>query len=163
MLFRSKLRRDTASNWTNVNPVLALAEPGVETDTNKMKIGDGTKTWTELQYIDGADVTRIKAGWIQSLGNIPEIGNGEGDDFWFESVAVDNDSNSYYVGGNYTTDTPWAVKLDSDGNILWQTDLGPFDGWAGEGQAVQIDPVNGNVVIVADMWTNGQEIGRAHV
>lgn len=152
MTTRIKLRRDTASNWTNVNPVLALAEPGVETDTNKMKVGDGTKTWSELQYIDGADVTRIKAGWIQSIGYIPNIANGEGEDFWFQSVAVDADSNSYYVGGNYNDDNPWTVKLDSEGNIVWQTGLNDFDGYAGEGQAVQIDPNNGEVVIVADMW-----------
>lgn len=161
MTTRIKLRRDTATNWTNVNPVLALAEPGVETDTNKMKIGDGTKTWTELQYIDGADVTRTKVGFITSVGYIPELGNGEGDDFWFESVAVDSDQNSYYVGGNYNNDAPWAVKLNPMGGIEWQTVLTPFDGFAGEGQAVQIDPTNGDVVVIADMWTSGQVGGQA--
>jgi hypothetical protein len=152
MTTRIKLRRDTASNWTDINPVLALAEPGVETDTNKMKIGDGTTAWDKLQYIDGADVTRIKAGFITSVGNIPELGNGEGDDFWFESVAVDADQNSYYVGGNYNDDAPWAVKLNPTGGIEWQTKLGPFDGYAGEGQAIEIDPTNGQLVVIADMW-----------
>lgn len=45
-----KLRRDTAANWVSANPVLALAEPGLETDTDKLKIGDGVSTWTELAY-----------------------------------------------------------------------------------------------------------------
>lgn len=161
MTTRIRLRRDTAANWNTANPVLALAEPGVETDTNKMKMGDGTKTWTELQYLDGADVTRIKAGWIQSVGYIPEVASGEGDDFWFESVAVDNNMNSYYVGGNYNDDQPWHVKLDSNGDIVWQTRLTPFDAYAGEGQAVQIDPTNGEIVVVADMWNSGQVGGDA--
>lgn len=30
-----QLRRDTAANWTNANPVLADGELGFETDTKK--------------------------------------------------------------------------------------------------------------------------------
>lgn len=46
-----KLRRDTAANWTAANPTLAAGEAGFETDTNKLKIGDGTTAWTSLGYI----------------------------------------------------------------------------------------------------------------
>ena len=53
MATRIKLRRDTATRWQNINPVLSLGEPGVETDTGKMKIGDGTKTWNLLDYFAG--------------------------------------------------------------------------------------------------------------
>jgi hypothetical protein len=45
-----KLRRDTAANWTQVNPVLASGEPGVETDTGNFKIGNNSSTWTQLDY-----------------------------------------------------------------------------------------------------------------
>lgn len=45
-----KLRRDTAANWTSTNPVLAAGEPGYETDTRKIKYGDGTTAWTSLGY-----------------------------------------------------------------------------------------------------------------
>jgi len=47
-------RRDTQSNWTAVNPVLALGEFGVESDTNKFKIGDGVKNWQTLSYQGGS-------------------------------------------------------------------------------------------------------------
>lgn len=50
-----KLRRDTSSNWTLTNPVLALGEPGVETNTGQMKIGDGVHSWSSLPYV-GAGV-----------------------------------------------------------------------------------------------------------
>ena len=43
-------RRDTAAQWTSVNPVLASGEIGVETDTLNFKIGNGTSTWTQLSY-----------------------------------------------------------------------------------------------------------------
>ena len=45
-----QLRRGVASLWTSVNPVLAEAELGVETDTSKLKIGDGTTAWNALPY-----------------------------------------------------------------------------------------------------------------
>ena len=40
MAVRFQLRRDTAANWASANSVLALGEPGVETDTLKVKVGD---------------------------------------------------------------------------------------------------------------------------
>lgn len=46
-----KLRRGTATQWTTSNPVLRLGEPGVETDTNRLKIGNGVSAWNTLSYI----------------------------------------------------------------------------------------------------------------
>jgi hypothetical protein len=48
-----QVRRDTEADWESVNPVLAEGEIGFESDTNQIKIGDGTKTWNELQYSSG--------------------------------------------------------------------------------------------------------------
>ena len=45
-----QLRHDTSTNWTTYNPVLLEGEVGVETDTNKMKIGDGSTAWNSLPY-----------------------------------------------------------------------------------------------------------------
>ena len=36
-----QVRRGTASQWTSANPTLASGEWGFETDTGKVKIGDG--------------------------------------------------------------------------------------------------------------------------
>jgi hypothetical protein len=44
------LRRDTASNWTSANPTLSGGEVGIETDTLKMKLGNGSTAWTSLGY-----------------------------------------------------------------------------------------------------------------
>lgn len=52
-----QIRRDTASNWTETDPVLAQGEIGYEIDTAKIKIGDGEKPWTELPYQQSGDVT----------------------------------------------------------------------------------------------------------
>ncbi len=45
-----KLRRGTASAWTSANPTLAAGEPGLETDTGKMKYGNGSTAWNSLAY-----------------------------------------------------------------------------------------------------------------
>ena len=54
---RFKLRNDTAADWTAANPVLLAGEIGVETDTRRYKIGDGTTAWVGLSYyIDGVAI-----------------------------------------------------------------------------------------------------------
>jgi hypothetical protein len=50
---RIQLRRGTAAFWTDENPVLHHGEPGFETDTGKLKIGDGETFWRELSYFTG--------------------------------------------------------------------------------------------------------------
>jgi hypothetical protein len=50
---RIQLRRDTASAWAASNPVLLAGEVGVETDTRRLKIGDGETSWADLGYTGG--------------------------------------------------------------------------------------------------------------
>ena len=50
MAVQIQLRRGTAAAWTSANPTLAQGEFGVETDTYKLKLGDGTTAWTSLGY-----------------------------------------------------------------------------------------------------------------
>jgi hypothetical protein len=69
-----KPRGGTAAQWTAANPVLALRELGVETDTGADKLGDGVTAWNSLAYRfrPGAFVTSsgTVAGQVpQSLGN----------------------------------------------------------------------------------------------
>jgi len=47
-------RRDSAANWTSENPILSNGEVGLETDTDKIKIGDGSTAWTSLTYFYGS-------------------------------------------------------------------------------------------------------------
>lgn len=66
------LRRDTAANWTQADEaadgglILSLGEPAYETDTNKLKIGDGRTKWSELPYITDT----ISAADIKALTNV---------------------------------------------------------------------------------------------
>jgi hypothetical protein len=57
MTSRLQNRRDTAANWTSNNPTLAQGELGLETDTMKWKMGDGSTAWTSLAYAYTAGAT----------------------------------------------------------------------------------------------------------
>lgn len=48
---RILIRRGTAAEWTTADPILAAGELGFESDTDKLKGGDGTTAWTSLPYI----------------------------------------------------------------------------------------------------------------
>lgn len=65
-----KLRRDTSAAFASSNPILGNGEPAYETDTKKLKIGDGTTAYTQLEYFSAGggsstDITAI----LDELGN----------------------------------------------------------------------------------------------
>lgn len=45
-----QIKRGTAAAWTSANTVLIAGEIGYESDTKKMKVGDGSTAWTSLGY-----------------------------------------------------------------------------------------------------------------
>ena len=50
---RIQVRRGTAAELAAANPVLAKGEPAFATDTNTLKIGDGTTAYSSLSAISG--------------------------------------------------------------------------------------------------------------
>ena len=75
---RIQLRNDTAENWTTKNPLLLKGEMGVEIDTRKIKIGNGTDHWTTLEY-SGVDEDTIKGIIDKNRDNFTEVVPNEGE------------------------------------------------------------------------------------
>jgi hypothetical protein len=50
---RIRLRRDSYQQWYANNPVLGTGEPAVESNSNRVKIGDGVSNWRDLPYLFG--------------------------------------------------------------------------------------------------------------
>lgn len=50
---RIQLRRGTAAELASANPTLGVGEPAFETDTNVLKIGDGSTAYSSLSAISG--------------------------------------------------------------------------------------------------------------
>ena len=59
MAITIQVKRDTAANWTSNNPTLAAAEFGFETDTGKLKLGDGSTAWSSLNYFEPAAAAAV--------------------------------------------------------------------------------------------------------
>jgi len=51
-----QLRRGTSAQWNSINPVLSEGEPGYETDTHILKIGDG-----KTAYVDLTEVVNVES------------------------------------------------------------------------------------------------------
>jgi hypothetical protein len=83
---RIVFRRDTATAWTTANPVLLNGELGLETDTRKLKIGDGASTWGSLAYYStsggGGGGNTILSG-----SGAPSSGLGVNGDIYLDSTA----------------------------------------------------------------------------
>ena len=50
---RIQLRRGTAAELAAANPTLGVGEPAFATDTNTLKIGDGSTAYSSLSAISG--------------------------------------------------------------------------------------------------------------
>lgn len=71
MTTQIKIRQDTAANWTSNNPTLAQGEFGFETDTRKMKIGDGSTAWNSLSYfVSGTGWQVIQVQSVSAAANV---------------------------------------------------------------------------------------------
>lgn len=77
MATRIQIRRDTSINWAANNPVLALGEPGLETDTFIVKYGDGSTSWNNLPYAN-----------IDSLSDFTTSDLSEGSNLYYTNARV---------------------------------------------------------------------------
>jgi hypothetical protein len=94
---RFQFRRDLSNTWSTINPVLAQGELGLETDSTKFKLGDGTTEWNNLSYVG-----------IQGPQGIPGIDGSDGSD----GVGV-------VQGG--TTGQALVKASDDDYDTTWST------------------------------------------
>ena len=114
-----QLRRGTANQWTTANPTLASGEFGVETDTAKVKLGDGTTAWTSLSYF----------GNLEALNNVGDVtitsaSNGEvlqyNGSAWvnatLDALPSQTGNSGYYLTTDGSTASWVALNVSSDPN-----------------------------------------------
>lgn len=61
------IRRDTSTGWNMLNPVLMQGEFGLETDTFRVKMGDGNAPWLSLQYCIVEEFTAEEKAKLSSI------------------------------------------------------------------------------------------------
>lgn len=107
MATRIQLRKGLSTEWTNKNPILLAGEAGVETDTHKMKVGDGTQTWTQLPYT-GSDGGSGSGPYFLSGTSAPSDGVGTDGDFYLcttTQVLYGPKAGSWPMIGSLSDDT----------------------------------------------------------
>ncbi len=95
-----KLRRATEAEWEEKNPILALGEPGFAYDVYKLKIGDGTKHWQELEYfgITSEEVREIVSTMqVEDLVDGIDYAKKEYVDKKFENLIIDCDTSTTVI------------------------------------------------------------------
>jgi hypothetical protein len=101
-------RRDTAANWTSNNPVLEAGQLGLETDTLKIKFGDGTTAWNSLSYASGGGGGGISDG---DKGDITVSSSGA-------TWTIDNDAVTYAKMQNVSATSRLLGRASSgSGNV----------------------------------------------
>ena len=148
-----KLRRDTAANWLAANPILSLAEPGLETDTNKIKYGDGVHHWSELSYAGGASGTI----WTNNANGCLRVElSSTGFQAFTDGTHIDLQDGGQWNVGSYQNNTsigndgfanPRDLWLRSGSATFITSDLDYGDGnqWMFSGSNIQL-PNNGDIV-----------------
>lgn len=114
---RIVLRNDSTAAWLAADAVLLKGEVGLEfldSGKVKMKVGDGSKTWTELPYFGGDESKVFQVG---ALTEITETNLSTGDiaivkEAIYEDEAHPENSKYTYTGYVYNG-TAWAAM---DGN-----------------------------------------------
>ena len=71
MAYKIQLRRDIAANWVANNPLLLNGEIGIETDTLKFKIGNGTQRWNAISSYALKPGVANGVATLNSDGKIP--------------------------------------------------------------------------------------------
>lgn len=133
-MVRIQLRRDTAANWTSSNPTLRAGEVGIETDTLKFKIGNGTSTWTQITAyanVTPSSLTTSLASYIESgdLGQPsgPAQLSASGDLLVPENSILMWNAATYDYTTTLTATEPTADRTitfkDGSGTVAFTTDV----------------------------------------
>jgi len=138
MTTRIKLRRDTAANWTTENPILAVGEPGLESDTGKVKYGDGVSRWNVLEHANSDALVNEGAITVQT---------GD-DDRWFVRLRREDQTYDPQWAGVVVTSTNYdslgnaivaakielqndgivIAKFNPSGELVWKKSVGAVNG-----------------------------------
>ena len=91
-----QVKRANAAAWTSANTVLFAGEIGLELDTFKFKIGNGSTAWNSLAYSISSN---LSASTLNDLGDVTITSAADGDFLRWNGTAWINDA------VNLSTDT----------------------------------------------------------
>jgi hypothetical protein len=136
---RYAIRNDTAANWTSANPTLGDGEWGYETDTGKLKIGDGATAWNSLGYTyanntttvtsaytvaDNVDTVYVDASGGAVTVTLPALTGNIGRRITIRALDATNTITIARAGSDTIANALTSVTLSSDRDY-WTLEAGP--------------------------------------
>jgi len=115
MATRIKLRRDTSTNWTSSNPILAQGEVGIELDSNNIKIGNGTTNWNSLQYFLTGIVWKIVSSHTNIEKNVGYLVDCSVSSITLTLPASPELGDTVYVKNYKSTGSDFNIVIDRNG------------------------------------------------
>jgi hypothetical protein len=94
MAIKIQARRGTAAQWTSSNPTLSAGEFGFESDTLKLKIGNGSTAWTSLAYT-GLTPTEINTAISEAVADVIDLSPSTLDTLNELAAAINDDPNFF--------------------------------------------------------------------
>lgn len=73
---RFKQLSKASTEWTSLNPTLLEGEIGFESDTNKLKVGNGVDAWNNLEYVTGSRGINLQNSGFQTNYQFLPVGGG---------------------------------------------------------------------------------------
>ena len=127
---RIQVRRGTSTDWSSVNPTLAAGEIGFETNTKKIKVGDGTTAWNSLSYVS-SDSGAVGEIAMDAIYSALSMGSGLTKSYNdpADSITIDIDPTVVQTvirdtHANFVADT---TTVYDEGVLLFETDWSIFD------------------------------------
>lgn len=90
-----QIRRGTAAEWASINPILAAGELAFSTDLGKVKIGNGSSSWSSLSYITLLNTDELPEGSTNLYFSNARAINAVYSTITSSSAAVVSAANSY--------------------------------------------------------------------
>ena len=156
-----QVRRDTSSNWTSNNPTPASGEMCYETDTGKLKIGNGTDAYANLPYIgdggSGGTTNYTQLTNKPQINNVELQGNKTSSDlklqdnlFATKGISIGNNYQDLYLQGNnlndgiisYNAEATYSPKI-----VLDKYNINATDYWR-----VELECTINSAITSGDLW-----------
>jgi len=128
MANRIQIRKDTTANWGAANPILLSGELGLDTSLRKIKIGNGTSTWSALSFYTGEPSQLINGLHTVTLNSTGGVN--------FPTLSVD-----IHNGG---VQSAQVLKFDNASQQVIITGPTPAEGFSSERIIIQGQRATGN-------------------
>lgn len=111
MATRIQLRRGLSTEWSNINPVLSNGEAGIESDTNKLKIGNGYSSWNDLPYFLQEKVFGSQYQYFEDDAQFSYNGS--------QNITVSSFETSELPSGTYRVNLQWNFTMNTTSNSVY--------------------------------------------